>query len=368
MSADERFDTIVVGGGQAGLTMGYYLTRIGHRFVILEANPRVGDSWRNRWDSLRLFTPGWYTSLHGLRFPGARTSAPTKDQFADYLETYRSTLRLPVRTGVRVDRISRTGGRMVVDAGGRTLEADHVVVATGACNDPWTPGFAGELSPHITQLHSKDYRNPSQLAPGPVLLAGAGNSGADICMETIRTHRTYLAGPHPGYIPFRIDGMLTRHLVHAVRFLGHHVLTMGTPLGRKVLPKMHGGHPLVRVKPKDILAAGVERVPRVAGVRNGMPELEDGRILDVANVIWCTGFRPDYSWIDLPAFDAGGCPVHDRGVVKGQPGIYFLGLDRQYAATSEVITGVARDARYLAQRIGAPAADQPARKPKPISV
>jgi putative flavoprotein involved in K+ transport len=368
MSAGERFDTIIVGGGQAGLTMGYHLTRLGHRFVILEANPRVGDSWRNRWDSLRLFTPGWYDSLQGLRFRGARTTAPTKDQFADYLETYRSTLRLPVRTGVRVERISRIGDRMVVEAAGRTLEAAHVVVATGACNDPWTPGFAGELSQHITQMHSKDYRNPSQLSPGPVLLVGAGNSGADICMETVRTHRTYLAGRHPGHIPFRIDGLVTRHLVHLVRFAGHHVLNWGTPVGRKVLPKLGGGHPLVRVKPKDILAAGVERVPRVAGVRDGKPELEDGRVLDVANVIWCTGFRPDYSWIDLPVLDAGGSPVHDRGVVTSQPGIYFLGLDRQYSATSEVITGVGRDARYLAQRIGARSTVQPARDPRPAAV
>lgn len=363
MSSDERFDTIVVGGGQAGLTMGYYLSKLGHRFVILEANEWVGDSWRQRWDSLRLFTPGWYDSLHGMRFTGPRTTAPTKEEFAAYLQEYQSRFQLPVRTGVRVSSISRIGDRLSVEAGGRAIEADQVVIATGALRDPWTPDFAGELSPRINQLHSKDYRNPAQLVPGSVLLVGAGNSGADICLDTAPSHKTYLAGRHPGHVPFRIEGRFTRHLLHLVRFVGHHVLTLRTPVGRKVLPKLEGtGRPLVRVKPKDILAAGVERVPKVVGVRDGLPQLEDGRVLNVDNVIWCTGFRPDFSWIDLPAFNADGHPVHERGVVKDQPGLYFLGLEFQYGVTSDVITGVGRDARYLAERIEARAPIRRARE------
>ncbi|CAN5900565.1 NAD(P)/FAD-dependent oxidoreductase [soil metagenome] len=365
MSAAERFDSVVIGGGQAGLSMGYQLQRLGHRFVILEANERVGDSWRKRWDSLRLFTPGIYDSLSGMRFTGPMTSPPTKDEFADYLLAYSEHLGLPLMTGVRVSRISREGDRLVVEAAGSRFEAANVIVAAGAFQNPRTPDFAAQLDPRIHQMHSVDYRNPSQLRPGSVLLVGAGNSGADISLEVVREHQTYLAGRHPGHVPFRIEGKLTRHLVHVVRFLGHHVLNLGTPVGRKVLPKLMGkGDPLVRVKPRDILAAGVERVPKVSGVFAGLPLLEDGRTLDVDNVIWCTGFRPDFSWIDLPAFDLEGHPLHERGVVPGTPGLYFLGLEFQYGVTSDIICGVGRDAEYLARHIGttAPAASATARQ------
>lgn len=362
--AEERFDSIVIGGGQAGLSMGYQLKKLGHRFVILEANERVGDAWRKRWDSLRLFTPGIYDSLKGMRFTGPLTSPPTKDEFADYLQAYADRLELPVRTGTRVTRILREGGGLVVETEAGRLVAANVVVATGAFQTPKTPEFASRLSPVINQIHAAGYRNPSQLKPGSVLLVGAGNSGADICMEVVRDHKTYLAGHHPGHIPFRIEGKFTRHLVHVVRFMGHHVLNFGTPVGRKVLPiLMTRGSPLVRVKPKDILAAGVERVGRVTGVRNGLPELEDGRILEVDNVIWCTGFRQDFSWIDLPALQAGGQPVHERGVVAAAPGLFFMGLEFQYGVTSETITGMTRDAEYLARRIGAPARSSRDRQP-----
>lgn len=307
-------------------------------------------------DSLRLFTPGINDSLKGMRFTGPLTSPPTKDEFADYLQAYSEQLELPVRTGARVIRIFRGGGGLVVETEGGRLEAANVVVATGAFQTPRTPEFASQLRSGIKQIHSCDYRNPSQLKPGSVLLVGAGNSGADICLEVARDHKTYLAGRHPGHVPFRIEGKLTRYLVHVVRFMGHYVLNFGTPVGRKVLPKMIGkGTPLVRVKPKDILDAGVERVAKVTGVRNGRPELEDGRILDVDNVIWCTGFRQDFSWIDLPIQDASGQPFHERGVVTTVPGLYFMGLEFQYGVTSDTITGLTRDAEYLAGQIGAPA-------------
>lgn len=349
---DERFDTVVVGGGQSGLSMGYHLAKLGRPFVILDANTRVGDAWRQRYDSLRLFTPGWYDGLSGMRFTGARTTAPTKDQLADYLEAYRDRFDLPVRTGVEVTRVSRSGNKFVVEAGASRFEANRVVVATGAFQSPKTPSLAKELDPQINQLHSRDYKNPSQLKPGSVLLVGAGNSGADLCVEVARGHQTYLSGRHPGHIPFRIDGLVTRHLVHLVRFVGYHVLTTRTPIGRKVLPMMQSnGAPLVRVKPKDILAAGVERVPRVTGVKDGLPRLEDGRVLEVANVIWCTGFHQDFSWIDLPIFGEDRLPLHCRGVVDAAPGLYFLGLEFQYSVTSDVITGVGRDAAFIAADI-----------------
>ena len=346
--AGEVFDAVVVGGGQAGLAMGYELKRTGRPFVILEANPRIGDSWRQRWDSMRLFTPGWYDSLNGMRFTGPRNSPPTKDEFADYLERYSHHLGLPVRTGVSVDRISGGAEGFTVEANGEAIRSSRVVVATGAFHNPWIPQFAARLNPGIKQVHSRYYRNPTQLEPGGVLVVGAGNSGADISLEVAPTHETWLSGRHPGHVPFRIEGLLTRHLVHVVRFAGHHLLNLGTPVGRKLIPKIKaGGDPLVRVKPKDIIAAGVHRVPKVAGVKNGLPELEDGTTLDVANVIWCTGFRPDFSWIELPVFDEEGMPIHDRGVVPGAPGLYFLGLEFQYGVTSDIICGVGRDAAYL---------------------
>ncbi|MDP9340530.1 MAG: NAD(P)/FAD-dependent oxidoreductase [Actinomycetota bacterium] len=348
----ERFETVIIGGGQAGLSVGYHLSRRGRPFVILDANERIGDSWRKRWDSLRVFTPARYDGLPGMLFPAHPWSFPTKDELGDYLESYAGRFDLSVRTGVKVDGLSVEGDRYVVAAGNTRFEADQVVVATGACQTPRVPAFATELGPSIVQLHSSGYRNPSQLRDGDVLLVGAGNSGAELAFEVSRTHRTFLAGKEPGHIPARHGGIPFRFLVRGVRFLGHHVLTTGTPIGRKVRPKfLSKGTPLIRIRPKELAAAGVERGPRVVGVRDGLPELEDHRVLDVANVIWCTGFRPSFPWIDLPVFGDGGEPLHDRGVVQGQPGLYFMGLPFQYAATSDVLPGVSRDAQHVAKHI-----------------
>ena len=348
----QHFDTVIIGGGQSGLAMGHELQRKGVPFVIFNANDRVGDAWRNRWDSLRLFTPTRYSALPGMRFPGRHRLAPTKDEMADYLETYAARFELPVRGGLRVDGLSKLGDRFEISAGDERCTAQRVVVATGAFSDPWRPPFASELDPRVVQLHSCEYRNPSQLRRGGVLVVGAGNSGSDIALDVAADHPTWLSGRHPGHVPFRIEGTLTHHLVRVVRFAGHHVLTRRNPVGRRVLPKlMQGGHPVVRIKPGDVTAAGIECVPRVAGVRAGQPLLDDDSVLNVANVVWCTGFRHSYGWIDLPVFERGGAPHHVRGVVESEPGLYFLGLDFQFAATSETITGVGRDASYIARHI-----------------
>jgi putative flavoprotein involved in K+ transport len=353
-SGSERFDTVVIGGGQAGLAAGYFLAKAGRQFVILDAHERVGDAWRKRWDSLRLFTPARYDGLTGMRFPGPRSApAPTKDEMADYLEAYASRFDLPIRTGVRVDGLSKDGDRYVVTAGGRRFEADNVVVASGAHHEPRIPAFARELDPAIVQVHSGEYLNPSQLRDGGVLVVGAGNSGADISIEVVRTHPTWLSGRSTGHIPFHIDTLAARFvLIRIVRFVGHHVLTLRTPLGRKVRRKFQSqGGPLVRVKPKEILAAGVERTPKTVGAKDGRPVLEDGRMLDVTNVIWCTGYGQNLSWIDLPIFAEDGEPLHDRGVVPSSPGLYLVGLTFQFAATSETIPGVGRDAEYVVKHL-----------------
>ena len=360
----ERFETVIVGGGQAGLAAGYHLAKRGQPFVILDASERVGDGWRKRWDSLRLFTPAKYNGLPGMRFPAPGVSFPTKDEMAEYLETYAGQFDLRVRTGVSVDGLSREGERYVVSSGDRWFEADNVVVATGASHTPKVPAFAHQIDPAIVQLHSSAYRNPSQLRDGGVLIVGVGNSGAEIAFEVSRTHRTWLSGKPTAQIPFRHGPTAARFALPLVRFLGHHVLTMKTPIGRKVQPKfISHAAPLIRVKLKHLTAAGVERVPRMVGVKDGYPQVDDGLVLDVANVIWCTGFRDAFEWIDLPVFGEKGRPVHERGVVHGSPGLYFVGLQFQYAASSDVLPGVGRDAEYVAKHIashrsnGRPSAD-----------
>jgi len=363
-SGSEQFETVIIGGGQAGLSVGYHLARRGRRFVILDANQRIGDAWRQRWDSLRLFTPARYDGLPGWPFPAPAWSFPTKDEVADYLEAYAARFDLPVRTGVRVDGLSRQGDRYVVAAGDRRFEADHVVVASGAYQRPRVPAFASELDPSIVQLHSSQYRDPSQLQEGGVLVVGAANSGAEIALEVSRTHRTWLSGRHPGQEPFRPGSRWFRLLVPVVWFMASHVLTVKTPPGRAVRQRFHigGAHhsrglPLGRVRPKDISAAGIERVPRMAGARGGLPVLDDGRDLEVANVIWCTGFVPDFAWIGLPVFADDGGPVHDRGIVGSEPGLYFVGLVFLYALASSLVGGVGRDAERIAEHIASRAPD-----------
>src|SRR6185503_14059865 len=249
----ETFHTIVIGGGQAGLSVGYYLAQQGRPFVILDASPRVGDAWRRRWDSLHLFTPAVFDSLAGMKFPAPAFSFPTKDAMGDYLESYARHFQLPVRSGVRVDRLTRAGSRYLVEAGSHRFEAEHVVVAMSSYQVPRVPAFAKELRPDIVQLHSIEYRSPRQLKPGGVLLVGAGNSGAEIAVEVARDHQTWVSGRDTGHVPFRIDGLAAR--LFLMRFLFrvvfHRVLTVDTPMGRSARRKMFTqGTTLIRVKPR----------------------------------------------------------------------------------------------------------------------
>jgi len=351
----ERVRVAVIGAGQAGLSVGYHLARRSIPFVILDANQRVGDTWRQRWDSLRLFTPARYDGLDGMPFPAPGWSFPTKDEMADYLEAYALRFKLPVRSGIRVDRVARRDNRFVLSAGARRFEADEVVVAMSSYQMPKPPDFAGALDRSIVQLHSTEYRNPAQLGEGKVLVVGAGNSGAEIAIELARRGREVaMAGRNPGEIPFRTNGLLARFLLVPLlfRIAFHRVMASTTPIGRRMRRKrLHSAAPLIRVKERDLMAAGVERVPRVAGVRNGLPELADGRLLDIGNVIWGTGFNTRFDWIDMPVFDERGDPWHRRGVVAAAPGLYFVGLHFLHALSSGMIQGFGRDAAYVAKRI-----------------
>ena len=352
--ADQQVGTAVIGGGQAGLAVGYHLRQRGLPFVILDEHDRIGDVWRKRWDSLRLFTPGRYDALPGMKFPGPPFSYPTKDKAADYLEAYAREFKLPVRTGMKVDRLSRAGNLFKVVCGNHLLFAENVVVATGAYNDPRVPSFARELDDKIVQFHSKEYRNPSQIQGGGVLVVGSGNSGAEIAIELARGHQTSLSGRDTGQEPTRAGSLADHVLTPVMWFMATKVLTVDTPIGRKVRDHFLDpprGIPLGRVRRKDFSAAGVERVPRTTGVRNGHPVLEDGRVLKVSNIIWCTGFTPNYDWIDLSFPTLHGTPIHERGIVDSCPGLYFVGLPFLYSLSSVLLGGVGRDAEHIVDHI-----------------
>ncbi len=363
MQPSERVETIVIGGGQAGLAAGYHLARGEGSFVILDAGERVGDPWRARWPSLRLYSPARYDGLPGMGFPAPRNSYPTGHELADYLEAYASHFDLPVRNGVRVDRLSRNGQGYVVAAGDRRFEAENVVVATGVMQVPVVPDFASDLDPRITQLHSLDYRSPAQLQEGGVLVVGAAHSGGDIAHELAAEHRTVLSGPDTGQAPVPLESRRMRLAWPVLRFLATRVITVDTPIGRNARPKIRSsGGPLLRFRRSDLAAAGVERVfERTLGVENGLPVLEGGRVVEAANVVWCTGFRPDYGWIDLPLEYEDGYPSQYRGAVASHPGLYFVGMVFLHSFSSMLILGAGRDAERVAKQIASRSNGAPAR-------
>jgi putative flavoprotein involved in K+ transport len=353
----ERHEVVVIGAGQAGLAAGYHLAQRGVEFVILEASPRVGDVWRDRYDSLLLYSPARYDGLPGYRFPLGPNVFPTGAQMGDYLEAYVAHHRLPVQTSVHVDSLGAASDARdgyLISAGPRTYGADQVIVATGAFQRPYTPDFARQLAPHIRQLHSADYRNPRQLADGPVLVVGVSHSGADLAYEVAATgRRTMLSGRDHGQLPFSVNSRRGALAWPVLRFIASNVLTLSTPIGRKMAPQVRkGGGPLLRIRRADLERAGVERIEaRTTGVSDGKPMLADGTVLDVANVIWCTGFRPDYGWIDLPVIGEDGWPRAVRGVVDSSPGLYVLGIPFLYSFTSMLVIGAGRDAAYVVDRI-----------------
>jgi len=352
-AGSEYFETIVIGGGQSGLSVGYGLAKEKRSVLILDASKRIGDAWRLRWDSLKLFTPSFLDGLDGMPMPGRQHVFISKNEMADFLESYAKRFKLPVKSGRRVDRLYKQGNNFVVTAGNERFESKNVVVAMTNYQNPRVPGFAKDINPSIVQLNSKEYKNPSQLKEGNVLVVGAGNSGAEIALDVVKNHRTYISGKEVGHVPFRIESVIARYLlVRMVRFVGHHVLSTSTSIGRKIRPKaLVSAGPLVRTKPKDLVDAGIERVSKVAGVKNGFPVLEDGRVLEVENIIWCTGFSPGFSWIELPVLGEREEPFHERGIVAKQPGLYFVGLHFLHAMTSDTVTGMRRDARHVVKHI-----------------
>ncbi len=351
---EEKYKVIVIGAGQSGLSAGYYLKKSGIPFLILDANKRIGDSWRKRWDSLHLFTPAKFNGLPGLRFPAPANYFPAKDEMADYLENYAAHFKLPVRMGVKVTGLSKEGNLFCISSDDGKFCAENVVVAMSNYQVPKIPEFARKLNPDIVQLHSLDYRHPSQLQDGEVLVVGAGNSGAEVALEARRNnHEVWLSGRDTGHIPFKIEGLLSKMFLArlVIRFLFHRILTTSTPVGRKVRPKILTiGGPLIRTRPRDFKKNNIKRVPRVAGIENGLPVLENGEVINAKNVVWCTGYYPSFSWIDIPVFKNME-PVHKRGIVPKEPGLYFTGLHFLYSLSSTMVHAAGRDAEYIVRNI-----------------
>ncbi|MGB8382719.1 MAG: NAD(P)/FAD-dependent oxidoreductase [Dermatophilaceae bacterium] len=351
----QHIETLIVGAGQAGLATGYHLTRRGREALIVDANSRIGDNWRSHYDSLKLYSPARFDGLPGMDFPGDPWHFPGKDEVADFLERYAVTMDLPVRLQTYVDRVVPRDGGFTAHLGSDRVECDNLVLATGTFGrTPRVPDVAASLSPGIRQLHSSEYKNPTQLHPGTTAVVGASHSGYDIAYEVAADRPTILAGPDRGNIPLEWDSARFKVAMPIVVFAWKHVLTRRTPMGRKEMHKVrHEGAPTTRVKPHHLAALGVQRIEhKVTGVSTaGMPVLSDGRVLDVTNVIWATGFRPDFSWIDAPITGEDGWPREYRGVVEEVPGLFFCGLSFQFSFSSMVLPGVGPDAAYVAGRI-----------------
>jgi putative flavoprotein involved in K+ transport len=356
-SAPERVTTVIIGAGQAGLATAYHLRRAGHDCVVLERHPRVGDQWRRRYASLVLNTAAKYDALPGLRFPGPQGSFPTAGELADYLEEYVRHHDLRVECDVAVLSTTQDAdGSWTVATDRGTYRASNVVVATGGETRPHVPDVANRIDPGIRQVHSSDYREPGQLLPGPVLVVGLGQSGADIALELAKAGReVHVSGRVRKELPIEIDSFKWRTGFRVVWFVWNHVLTERTPPGRRIKPGIRSGRvtaPLLRVKAAHLDAAGVRRTDaRTTDVVAGKPALDDGTVLDVANIVWCTGYRQDFSFIQPSPVGEDGWPRDEGGVMDELPGLYFMGLLFQRGFYSMLIGGAGRDASFIARRI-----------------
>jgi len=343
---DRPLDVLVIGGGQAGMAIGYHLAQRGQRFQIVDAGAEVGDAWRSRWDSLRLFTPGRYDNLPGLPFPAAPDTYPGKDDVADYLQAYAAQFQLPVRRNTKVTSLTSSDGVYVAKAGMEAIEARQVVVATGPFQVPFVPPIAEGLDPDVAQLHSVDYRHPEAVPSGRVLVVGAANSGCQIAEELSASHSVELsAGQRIPTVPQRPLG---RDVWWWATGLGLDRVTVGSRLGRRLA----GRDQVIGGGPRQLARRhGVRIRPRVTKTAGRTVTFADGDTAAFGSVVWATGFRTDHSWIDVPgATDEEGRILHQRGVTPS-PGLYLLGLTWQHTRGSALLGWVGNDAAFLAEQI-----------------
>ena len=343
----DRLEVLVVGGGQAGLAIGYFLAQQGRRFKILEAEAEPAAAWRSRWDSLTLFTPVRYDSLPGRTFPGEPDSYPRRDDVVDYLADYARHFELPVELDSRVRSVRANEGGYLVDVEGGTWEADQVVIATGPFQVPRVPGIARSLDPDVVQFHSSEYRTPEGLPEGAVLVVGGGNTGFQIAEELAGSHEVHLSvGSRQIPLP---QQFLSRDLFRWLEATG----LMGSTVSSRIGRRMKDRDTLIGSSPRALRRRwGVKLHPRATGATGSAVTFADGTSLAARTVIWATGFALDHSWIDLPVFDERGDVVHERGVTAS-PGLYFLGLPWMYTRGSALLGWVKDDARHVAQRIDA---------------
>jgi putative flavoprotein involved in K+ transport len=352
----QQSEVVVVGGGQAGLAIGWSLARQGRDFTILEAANEPAAAWRERWDSLRLFTPARYDALPGLAFPGDPDRYPTRDDVADYLTGYARQFDLPVELNSRVRAIRQSGGRYVVELDDRAYEAEQVVIATGPFQTPFVPALAEQLDDHVPQIHSTAYRSPHSLPEGCVLVVGGGNTGFQIAEELSASRKVHLSiGSRQTPLPQRILG---RDLFWYLDRTGLLRKTTESRIGRR----MSGRDTLIGSSPRRLRRDhGVDLHGRAVSAAGRTIRFDDGSALDVDSVVWATGFRLDHSWIDVPVFDDTGRVLHQRGVTAS-PGLYFLGLSWQHTRGSALLGWVKDDAEHIAGRIASfhPAPAEPA--------
>jgi putative flavoprotein involved in K+ transport len=342
----DRFEVAVIGGGQAGLAIGYFLSREGRHFTILEASDSISPAWRSRWDSLVLFTPRRYDSLPGLPFPGDPDGYPGREEVIDYLESYASTFELPVQLNSAVRSIASADDGFLLDLGARTLVAGQVVIATGPFQAPNVPAFASDLAPDVVQMHSTGYAGPSDVPEGTVVVVGGGNTGFQVAKELSATHSVHLAiGSRQTPLPQRVLG---RDLFWWLTKTGLIRKTVESRIGRRARDR----DTLIGSSTRDVKRHGVEVKPRVVGASGGAVRFEDGSKLEVDAAIWATGYRSEYGWIDLRVFDQNGGVLHRRGVTD-VPGLFFLGLTWQHTRGSALLGWVKDDAEFISERIAA---------------
>jgi putative flavoprotein involved in K+ transport len=344
-------DVLVIGAGQAGLAVGHHLARHGLRFLLVDAAPHLGHSWRTRWDSLRLFTPAEYDGLPGLPFPSAPGTYPDKDQVADYLDVYAKHFDLPVLLDTRVERLEHPDDghdgpfRVLTNRG--TLHARQVVVATGPFQQPHVPAVSSQFAPTVTQLHTAEYQNPAQLPAGRTLVVGAGNSGLQIALELSRTREVHVAvGTRQKVVPQRPLG---RDLFWWLTRTG--LITRPTTSPIAAWFRKRGGDLVIGTTWSDVDAAGIAVRPRLTAADGSRAEFSDGtRLDDVAAVVWATGYRPDYSWLDIPEVWDGTQVNHERGRTRA-PGLWFIGLPWQHSRGSALLGFVGADAAWVADQV-----------------
>ncbi|HET6918613.1 MAG TPA: NAD(P)/FAD-dependent oxidoreductase [Jiangellaceae bacterium] len=351
MEAIDHAEVVVVGGGQAGLALGYHLAQRGKDFTILDAASEPAAAWRERWDSLKLFTSARYNGLPGMDFPGDPDRYPTRDEVADYLTDYARRFALPVLLNSRVKAVRRQGDRYVGELEDRTYEAQQVVIATGPFQTPLVPQLAQDLGDGVVQMHSTAYRSPESVPAGRVLVVGGGNTGFQIAQELSASREVHLSiGSRQMPLPQRILG---RDLFWFLEKTGLIRKTVDSRMGRRMSER----ETLIGSTPRGIrMQHGVELHGRALSAQGSTVRFDDGTQVDVAGVVWATGFRVDHSWIDVPVFDAGGRLIHQRGVTQA-PGLYFLGMQWQHTRGSALLGWVKDDAEYLAERIEASRAD-----------